>query len=347
MRSPSLAAFIPFPSPSANDIFAHSSAHQDSHSQGLQAVTPYNSQKGLPPYSTYSETNMSAFLRLPREVRKMIYEYCLVVNGHITPYGENYERDTDQNFTGEKPSIGLLGVSKFVRREAASIFYGKNVWRITTKMPDLAKPPTPVKKDPKTLWRIHKRLIRNVVIFAHRFEATGDLDADVLSSIAHSMPAKNLQERMARAHRRNFNKMLGSWSPKFSVALDMPKLKSVTFDVSKLYCLNGCCRLKILREFFLHFSDCWEDYLRNGIPNKMIDKLEAAYVQGLRNELEASQTVKCGWRYPLVPYVCVPPGDKDDFDMDDLEVGDEADDGFTYEQGEETDGFDNPELKED
>lgn len=239
----------------------------------------------------------------------MIYKFCLVVHGEIVPYKENYDRDTAQDYTGDKPIVALLAVDKVIRQEAVSIFYSKNVWRITSKADDLETPSYTLTSIglsggcwPKTLWTVHARLFRHVIIYAHRLDVN-DLDLDVLSSIARSTAVKDLQKRMARAHKRNFNRMLGCWSHKFGLVLDMPNLMFVTFDVGKLYCLNGCCRVKIVREFFLHFSDCWEDYLRNGIPNKMIETLDAAYVNGLESNLEAAQTTSVGWHKPEVPFV--------------------------------------------
>lgn len=299
--------------------------------------------KGHPLSSASQE---SAFMRLPREIRNMIYKLCLVVHGEIVPYKENYDRDTAQDYTEDKPMIALLAVDKVIRQEAASIFYGKNVWRITSKADDLAKASYTLISialsgghEPKTIWIVHARRFRRVIIYAHRLDVN-DLDFDVLSSIARSTAAMDLHQRMARAHKRNFNRMLGSWSTKFSLILDMPKLISVTFNVDKLYCLNGCCRVRILREFFLHFSDCWEDYLRNGPRNEMIKNLRAAYVVGLKSGREVAQTGQTGCRKPEVPFVARCPNSG----------------GWAYEEpetepaiytGEETEGFDNSELEWD
>lgn len=279
----------------------------------------------------------------------MIYKICLVVHGEIVPYKENHDRDTDQDYTGDMPMVALLGVDKSIRKEAASLFYGKNVWRITSKADNLAKSSyTPISIGlsggdwPKTIWTVHARLFRHVIIHAHRLDVN-DLDPDVLSSIARSTAVKNLQQRMARAHKRNFNRMLGCWSPKFSLVLRMPKLFSVTFDVGKLYCLNGCCRVRILREFFLHFSDCWEDYLRNGHPNKMIENLDAAYVLGLRSGREAAQTIRTGLCKPEVPFVARCPNPEGWASC----LDEEPENGSAIYSGEETEGFDNAELEWD
>lgn len=277
----------------------------------------------------------------------MIYRFCLIVHGEIVPYKENYDRDTAQDYTGDKPMVALLAVDRAVRKEAASIFYGKNVWRITSNADDLEKPfHTAVsigdERFPKTIWTVHARLFRHVIIYAHRLDVN-DLDLDVLSSIARSTAVKNLQQRMARAHKRNFNRMLGCWSPKFRFVLYMPKLRSVTFDVDKLYCLNGCCRVKILREFFLHFSECWEDNLRSGFPSKITENLGAAYVIGLKSGREAAQTDGLSWRKPKVPFIARCPDPEGWASCAD----EEPENGSAMYSGEETEGFDHSELEWD
>ena len=35
---------------------------------------------------------MSAFEKLPREIRDLIYEYCLLYEGEIVPFPRDYER---------------------------------------------------------------------------------------------------------------------------------------------------------------------------------------------------------------------------------------------------------------
>lgn len=144
-----------------------------------------------------AESQKSAFMRLPREIRNLIYKFCLIVHGQVVPYKENYDRDTAQDYTGDKPILALFAVDKAIRKEAASIFYGKNVWRITSNADDLAKPlytPTSIGggRFPKTIWTVHARLFRHVLIYAHRLDVN-ELDLDVLSSIARSTKAKNLQ----------------------------------------------------------------------------------------------------------------------------------------------------------
>ncbi|KAL8822925.1 MAG: hypothetical protein Q9191_006349 [Dirinaria sp. TL-2023a] len=251
---------------------------------------------------------MSTFLKLPREIRDMIYDYCLVVNGHIVPYKENCERDTDQDYTGEKPAVGLLAVNKAIRDEAAPTFYGKNIWRITSQADKLGDDGSTFSNpDSKTIWTIHAALFRHVIVHAHQLDVD-ELDAKVLLDIARPQPANaTLEEHIMQAdHKHDFIHMHKSWMFQFDAVLSMPNLISLTFDLHNLFWRSGYCSYGSLREFFASFADCWESYLlKEGIPtNKLADNVEVTYVVRLNNsELEAVQTAGSCWLRPHVPYV--------------------------------------------
>lgn len=82
---------------------------------------------------------MSHFLRLPREVRDLIYEYCLVVEGILDPCTPYYEEKNPEN-AKRKPETALLRVNRSIGDEAAQMLYGKNVWRISYKEDDPSWP---------------------------------------------------------------------------------------------------------------------------------------------------------------------------------------------------------------
>ena len=258
----------------------------------------------------------SAFMRLPPEVRNMIYGYCLVVEGCITPYKKNKIRaTTNQEHTSRGFTVGLLAVDKVIRREAAAIFYGKNIWSLTIQESylydypdiDIENPPSSItEKASRTIWEVHAALFRRVLIRPDRYDTVGfdDFNAGDAGSLRCRLnPKMSLAERMEAAHSYNFDLMNDCWGSLFNFVLEMPNLVSVTFDVSNLLCLNGCCRLEVLRGFFVFFSECWEDYLRNRFPTEMMKNLKAAYVVGLKNETEDIQTTKIGWRVLEVPWV--------------------------------------------
>ncbi|KAL8786617.1 MAG: hypothetical protein Q9195_008139 [Heterodermia aff. obscurata] len=262
-------------------------------------------------------------MKLPAEVRNMIYEYCLVVKGCITPYKGKYTRVTDQDHTSHDFTVGLLAVDKTVRSEAAAIFYGKNIWRITVLESYLAiDPDSDLDMDPhidsdidvdnspssntdrnsRLIWNIHKALFRRVLIRADRYDTVGFDRPNIGSSRMRVNHKKSLAERMNNAHLDNFELMHDCFDSQFRIVWDMPNLVSVTFDVSSLLCLNGCCRLEALRELFVFFTECWDDCLRN-TDHIALEYLKAAYVVGLNSPLEEAQTNRAGSYVPSVPWV--------------------------------------------
>ena len=256
---------------------------------------------------------VSAFMRLPPEVRNMIYGYCLVVEGCITPYKENYTRITSQEPTSHDFAIGLLAANKAIRSEAAAIFYGKNIWRITTRKiyveyHIINAPGSTDDEDFTPIWTIHAALFRRVLVRADRYDTVGYDSPNPVYLNSRANSKIPLTKRMKSAHADNFDLMQFYWGTLFSIVLEMPYLISVTFDVDSLLCLNGCCRLQLLRNFFVFFSKCWGDYLRSGVPSSMIEGLEAAYVVGLKTTNEEDQTIRTGWRIPEVPWVILRGG---------------------------------------
>lgn len=79
------------------------------------------------------------FMKLPRELRNKVYCVCLMVEGHVTPYPEWYCHDDSLDYKGDKITsfLPLLRVSRDIRQEASPIFFGKNVFRMTSRAEDL------------------------------------------------------------------------------------------------------------------------------------------------------------------------------------------------------------------
>lgn len=94
---------------------------------------------------------------IPREIRDLIYGYCLLHDGEIIPY-PNYDEKEQIIESGKKPaktcfgrigtekdlqscagivyaadwpSVALLAVNKVIQEEAAVILFGQNVWRLS------------------------------------------------------------------------------------------------------------------------------------------------------------------------------------------------------------------------
>ena len=102
---------------------------------------------------------MERFLDLPREIRHTVCEHCLVVSYELNPHPTKYERKEMHRSHSQKPDTALLETNKQVRAEAATVFYGKNVWHVSPQ----GKVPNP--PDPKLeIWEKNASLFRHVIV---------------------------------------------------------------------------------------------------------------------------------------------------------------------------------------
>jgi len=90
--------------------------------------------------------------RLPLEIRVMIYEACLCVEGSLVPYPDPlmlYRR------RARPPGLALLGTSQAIRHEGLPIFFAKNTWGIT--LADISG-----RRPEDTLWNRYGTYIRHI-----------------------------------------------------------------------------------------------------------------------------------------------------------------------------------------
>ena len=73
---------------------------------------------------------MSAFLSLPREVRDMIYRFCLERDFIIVPHPTTRNEKRIHRRQNDLPSVALLATNKQLRAEARAILYFNNEWCI-------------------------------------------------------------------------------------------------------------------------------------------------------------------------------------------------------------------------
>lgn len=82
-----------------------------------------------------SSTTVLVLDRLPREIREMIYELCLGVEGILVPYPKGNDVESHYDLKCPKPTVALLALNKQIRSEALPILYRENVWAITYLRP--------------------------------------------------------------------------------------------------------------------------------------------------------------------------------------------------------------------
>lgn len=222
---------------------------------------------------------MSAFEKLPREIRDLIYEHCLLYDGEIVPLPRDYEREeierpsqvsnptssssqrkpkqtSGQNAllgysyvrreafqTKEKPCVALLGVNATIRDEAASILFGKDVWRLSSR--SYAQD-----ADEKyRLWETYAKYFRYVVT---RFDARDIDEAHLLDISIGEMDRveEDLdhfdQTGTPNVHEEQLGLLRDGFIWKRSILLRM-NLKSLSLDFFNLLCPSWCCRREALQ----------------------------------------------------------------------------------------------------
>ena len=227
---------------------------------------------------------MSAFEKLPREIRNLIYERCLCYDGEIIPFPREHEkRFVDEppragmrsepdplprrkngrdaflsrnaflgypcvkrkaSQTERAPCVALLGVNSTIRDEAASVLFGKNVWRLSST--------SYVQDDRYRLWETYAKYFRHVVT---RFDAQ---DIDEIWRLYISISEMDRVEEdpqdsdhfdqtgTANLHPERLDLLKDSFIAKRDILRQM-NLRSLSFDFSNLYCLQGCCRQETLQ----------------------------------------------------------------------------------------------------
>ncbi|KAL8904776.1 MAG: hypothetical protein Q9207_003040 [Kuettlingeria erythrocarpa] len=121
----------------------------------------------------------SPLMALPPEIRLMIYDYCLVVGGRITPYPSKADRAVQATTPrNETPAVALLQVSRQIREEARPSLYGKNVWCLSGQSSPLL---------PYQLWIDNRHLFRHLFVrFDHR-DVSEESRSEIRSHHAHIM----------------------------------------------------------------------------------------------------------------------------------------------------------------
>ena len=220
---------------------------------------------------------MSAFEKLPREVRDLIYEHCLLYDGEIIPFPNKYERQEVEGWlqfsndrilspprgpkkaggqdaflgypyikrealqTVNRPCVALLGVNSTIRDEAASILFGKNVWRISSK--------SYVQEDKAGLWETYAKYFRYVVT---RFDACDVDEAQLLDISMEEIDRVEEdfghfdQTGTAHTHLKQLSLLKDGVIAKRNILHQM-NLKSLSFDFWNTFCPIGCCRREALQ----------------------------------------------------------------------------------------------------
>jgi len=198
---------------------------------------------------------MSDFEKFPREIRDMIYELCLCVDGILVPYPESFETDDEDEVMGHKPEVALLALNKQIRDETLPILFGKNTWRITVNEVDLAEDHASAIDNGKvdTLWRRYGSHIHKIDIEYTRTQHSSEGFEDIIGYAHEVAPGDTLDARRTRAdtiHDHVRMDLKSAWVAIAEVLDCCPNIEHVHIDTSDLYCPIGCCRTNIVRSLF-------------------------------------------------------------------------------------------------
>ena len=212
---------------------------------------------------------MSAFEKLPREIRDHIYEHCLVYDGEIDPFPDKplwehaehpwrHERLVFGDFSigafaiENKPCVALLSVNSKIRDEAASTLFGKNTWRLSAGT---------FAEDGKhclweTWWEKYAQYFRHLVTSFDFQDAdqVGLLDVAMGEMERPSEDSDHFDPAgTANIHQARLNLMEDGFIAKKNILLQM-ELKTLSIDLRYLTCRTQCCRREAIQMLLLHLG---------------------------------------------------------------------------------------------
>lgn len=187
------------------------------------------------------------FEGLPTEVREIILEYCLCVEGDIVPFPTHYEgkgsRPTsdDASLTGEWkeattiPAVALLGVNQRTCNESLRILFGKNVWRLSYDTTD-------GKDREQAFWTQHIKLFRHVCTQFTMNDISGRNLREITHDATEVHGYADSDERTTMIHDERIIALMDSWQWKADL-LEKMTLKTLVLGLQDLFCPSGCCRI--------------------------------------------------------------------------------------------------------
>lgn len=201
-------------------------------------------------------TEMPTFLSLPREVRDIIYEYCLSVPHVLIPYRSAEAPRYKDDF----PPLGLLSVSKTVRQEALPVLFRSNIWYISDDLNDrfnkegtakrkyrrVDSHPLPKHALESTIFYKYRHFFRSVVLEFCNHSWLKRIPG-VLPWLAYPPPP-----RYTGGHMVYVKIAIARWKLQEHIRAMMPNLKELGLDTRHCSCPPRCCRMGMLGLIFEH-----------------------------------------------------------------------------------------------
>ena len=219
---------------------------------------------------------MPHFLRLPIEVRLIVYEYCFVVEGEINPYPRHYEKMEAIRPTPRKPDVALLQVNHQVTAETEAVLYGKNVWRLSYGWPHSyteqanPMPGTSMNQIRKLIISFDVRDIDNTELL---------LDGIDIRRYSHAKGSNDHDFLREMCHASSRGCLMTEWNVKIRFASAMVS-NDLAIDLTNCFCPISCCRL--VKEVISSIGDLWDYRTCNPVVTIMgcCDEQEAKHAVG-------------------------------------------------------------------
>lgn len=208
---------------------------------------------------------MLPFLQFPREVRDIIYDYCLIHDGEIIPYPTHDEREEIEQSGGKPakrcirrnnaledtstttlqscggityandwPCIALLAVNKKIQEEAAIVLFGMNVWCLSN-----------ISYGPGTadtgFWGSYALYFRHITTHMSMNDVEDILPFARRWRDSDEYKPTQKDDFIFRMHTKRLYELRDGFEWKSELLIQMP-LKSLVFDLENLFCPYGCCR---------------------------------------------------------------------------------------------------------
>ncbi|KAL8948528.1 MAG: hypothetical protein Q9222_005296 [Ikaeria aurantiellina] len=254
---------------------------------------------------------MACFLDLPLEIRTMIYEYCLVVQGEIVPYPAEYEyprykgdkkSDQEDNYMKRKPDVALLQVNKQIGEEARQILHGRNLWRVSL----------PSTKRNGESWRTVLSMYENVYESVRHVVTSFDVrDLGLEQSIKfhegwnNRLPSPSYndtdpapQSRLDNIHYDRKLKLERRWDRKIDAMVPLSR-ETLIIDITNCWCPFGCCRMFAEMQWphVEHLGQLPDKLIIKGVYNeKEVKAIKKGRIYRLSAHLEKNKTYTLSFR---------------------------------------------------
>ena len=234
---------------------------------------------------------MPSLHTVPPEVRKMILEESLIVEGPVNPNPAAYDHPNVFFETNKKPPVALLLVNKTIHREAEEILYNKNLWRLSGATEAQITSSHNQSKSSTAIWDTFPFLFNNVITNFNPRDFSPN--AKKLETHLLLQPFAPCDDRCV-SNGLSRGQVEACWKPRldFLAALNPAHL---FFDFSTINCSESSCRSSVL----MHLADMlrgWQFFrgqdgpnvmsFETGIPQKEVASKAKFTFIGLRSKRE-------------------------------------------------------------